>query len=1215
MINDTSKEIEYLIDKYLKQLDEEAQNGWSDAYKKIENFYCRFLNKLFGWKLYNRNYYNKNESYIDLTDFDKNISIQVTAQKQDKKDKISRTLKGFSNKKGYKEIYIAFTNSDFPNNYENKWSELNNIIKEFNISKHIITPETLKATIQDYTIQEQIKILDFLKQEVEPLKYGIKSLNFIQTIDNKFKNDSRFISNNYFFNNNLISLNDKEFIFYRKISKDIYKNRFSKGQHYLIIGNSCSGKTSFSYFTAQNLENKTITKSFYIDIFENISLDKIRPELEILNNNISFLIVDNIHNNPDFCNTLFITLKDYSNINTIFISRTTSFINSFTKESQVYRQNFKETFLYNEISENELSNKFNNIIKRRLKYIQDKNQKLKYNIGEINKVKELVNYNLLKLSILLDLWEKNGGNLDKLNNEDLNHLFFDIYDLKDRAELYLTLQFASVYSYDVPFERLFEISDFEKYAISDKLEKKGLIYKKDNYYHFYHTEFAELLVKAISSDYKLENPKEIYIIKYLSENRLPRNLNILIKKLIEYKRNDIIEKIITNDKIVIKVVEFYSKQDTLYPYNFNIFIKYLSYNKKAFKKFILSKSNLNKILLYYKTLTLKEVNVFLKILEDQSLLSVIIKEYNFITNLNAVLNFEKIRIYEKDGFEFKKILTYYSDINIGIKCQNQNIINSVNNQEINKLTLSLYQNKNDKELSLKMISVYDFSEWLELFYFAPFNLIGNSLNELKENPISFQLSFDLYNNLPNKALIDNALKQKKSPIKVSKSLNELLNFKANDNSKKVIEIAKEIFNNKEFIKNLQKLDISKLARFLSDIYSIQGMQEISINILKLNTINYYVTQISSLEIYEITQILNNIRKVSHGISIEILQELNNTNVFEQKFLNANTNDIHELKHLYKSFKIKEHNSTKNLHTTSIINSISKENDLTKISKIISSIKDEKIIKTLFESKKLSIEYFIYVAKNNEFRFSHLMQIFPELVKADFNLTYKLFVSLPYPYFIKLANRTNIYGISQTLLSLKKIDDTYLKKSKTISTKTKFIFKELCENKTSNFLKYISEANITAFLDSYHKFWNVDKELTNIYIEPILKERAKNKSIDKVELSSFSQGINRVSSLNNNCKKYAELIYYKHSKQLKIISENLNIRQISYGLQQLSILEEETDNFANEIREIIIKKASTERNREDFTSGVLPELKKALTGKNGKLIIKQIENETIQNNER
>ena len=74
-MNDTSKKIETLLDDYFCKLRKEADNNWTDAYKKAEDFYCRFLNKLYGWRLYNRNYIKRNESDIDLSSFDKKITV------------------------------------------------------------------------------------------------------------------------------------------------------------------------------------------------------------------------------------------------------------------------------------------------------------------------------------------------------------------------------------------------------------------------------------------------------------------------------------------------------------------------------------------------------------------------------------------------------------------------------------------------------------------------------------------------------------------------------------------------------------------------------------------------------------------------------------------------------------------------------------------------------------------------------------------------------------------------------------------------------------------------------------------------------------------------------------------------------------------------------------------------------------------------------------
>lgn len=81
-----------MIDLCFSQLRKDEENGWTNAYKKAEDFYCLFLNKINGWNLYSRNYHRGNEFDIDLANYEKSITFQVTAQRDNKKGKVERTI-------------------------------------------------------------------------------------------------------------------------------------------------------------------------------------------------------------------------------------------------------------------------------------------------------------------------------------------------------------------------------------------------------------------------------------------------------------------------------------------------------------------------------------------------------------------------------------------------------------------------------------------------------------------------------------------------------------------------------------------------------------------------------------------------------------------------------------------------------------------------------------------------------------------------------------------------------------------------------------------------------------------------------------------------------------------------------------------------------------------------------------------------------------------
>ena len=263
---------------------------------------------------------------------------------------------------------------------------------------------------------------------------------------------------------------------------------------------------------------------------------------------------------------------------------------------------------------------------------------------------------------------------------------------------------------------------------------------------------------------------------------------------------------------------------------------------------------------------------------------------------------------------------------------------------------------------------------------------------------------------------------------------------------------------------------------------------------------------------------------------------------------------------------------------------------------------------MFSSKQLSVANFENVSNNEKFRISHLQQILPKLTDANLELGHKVYISLPNEYFIQPSNRTYFQGICHAIYSFLKIDKQYSIKYKVKSIKTQSIFKVLCTNQNSKFLRKARSTEIDKFLNGYHQVWATSQILTKQYLEPILFSKANESDNKNINFSTFCQGIKRLIDLDTNeYKPIAIKIFESYKLILKESTKNIDIRKISYGLEQLSILSHEVDQFSYEISDIILEKCLIENKQEDFKTGAFPELVKALKGRNGKNIIDKIKN--------
>lgn len=1221
-MREIAKEIEDSIDMYFSQLRKEAENSWTNAYKKAEDFYCRFLNRTYGWDLYNRNYYKRNESDIDLATNDKSITVQVTAQNDNKKAKIENTINGFKKRKikqGYKSLYIAFFEDLSKTDKE---TDFNDAEINFTTEKNILTPNSLKAHIQShFTLQEQHELLKFLNQELFPLEQGIQSIATIQSIETAFDREDEFYSNSKFLRNNWIILSKSEFQLFKNIRKNSTVSLYDGSQKYLLVGSSCSGKTTFAYFVANQLQKQTLVKSFYLKVTETLKISDIKKELAILNNQFSFLIIDDIQNNLDFSDELYVELKKFNHIQSIFLSRITSLIDD-DFNGQIYQREFiwkkkytKEIFCDN--------NRIQGLIRNRLNFYKKEFPDKEFKIGDFTKVAELINFNLLKLSILLHFWGKEGGDLSNFNNDKLNDKFYSYYDFKNEDEIQLILRYASVYSFNIPFQQQLPFSDAGSQKIFNRLKDKGLFYKEDSYFVFHHSEFAELITQAIISQFPelrkkgIEKVKREQIIDYLTAIEiLPDNFGTIIQNLTESGNDTLVEEILNTPSIYNSIFSFYKELNPL-PFNFyNTIKKLTNLAKNSLLRDLLKVSTFTKRLIeYYSSKSYSSQSELLKLIRENEQLDQNLKE-DFINEFQLKIPFQKIRTFEENGYylkneilAFKEKLGQKTDIQIGLPIDNVQIKSFVYDAPLNELTLTIFQDRKNQDLNIQRLSVLDFSFWMERFYSAPFFILGNCLAELKKTDIARQLASDIYRNLEVELLLKLALEDKNQPIKISKSLNELINFRAFDNNRKLDELLKKLIADSGFSHKITQLSLTDFARFLSDISDIN--MDVAKRIYTSRTSNDIVEQLSKNNetLYSITQIVNNLNKVSPEKSKEILKKLIQSDSFLSNEKLTDLNGLHEFKQCLKNYDLYLNQESVTTIDSSTIEALLNEPDLTKVAKTLPSFKKNKeVLNAVFSSNQLSVANFVRLGKKEDFRISHLQQILPKLIDADLDLGYKIYTSLSDEYFIKPSNRTYFQGVCHAIHSFLKIDKQYSRKYQVASTKTQSILRTLCTNSSSSFLRKARNTEIDIFLNGYQQIWIISKEQTRQFLEPILIYKAKNSKSENISISTFGQGIKRLIDLDRNeYLPIAKQLFETYKPILKQTTKNLDIRKISYGLEQLSILPNEVDQFALEISDIIIDKCTIESKRQDFKTGALPELAKALKGKNGRKIIDKVTN--------
>lgn len=116
-----------------------------------ETLFRSLLNALYGWNLQSSNIENANAAAIDLTDKDRRIAVQVTAQKDDLSGKITDSLKKF----GEKNLHLEYDSFYLLSIREEPSLKTKQMVFPakivFNPSNHIISPGSIikKACTMD----------------------------------------------------------------------------------------------------------------------------------------------------------------------------------------------------------------------------------------------------------------------------------------------------------------------------------------------------------------------------------------------------------------------------------------------------------------------------------------------------------------------------------------------------------------------------------------------------------------------------------------------------------------------------------------------------------------------------------------------------------------------------------------------------------------------------------------------------------------------------------------------------------------------------------------------------------------------------------------------------------------------------------------------------------------------------------------------------------
>ena len=761
--------IENLLHSYIRKIDYEGFSNKNDERIEAENLFCRLFIEIFNWRdLKNINYSEPNAAGIDLYSEKKGIAIQVTTIQSSEltkiKDTVKKTLKYHQNKK-INGIICFFIKDNQPLKKINE----NELSKEFGIKVKIRTTQEIIGSFERFPIPEKkLKILEILKQVTSAEFKGIDSLNKFEPYQNRKISKYSTPENLIYF-----SITEK-----RKINEISTLFNNDKVKEYAILGNPCSGKSTFANTLIKKLN--AYFKVYYLDLSSpELNNSEIMSDINQLQYYHSVLLIENVHENIKLFEKIQERVKRFDWLKALFISR---YYNSYREEDEnsiisIFKN--VKTFRYN--PDIQFEEKVDGIINNRTFSLTEQFPKYDWFIGNFKKVLKNTDRNLLKLNIAFEVWIsliKKGKsiNFDEINTDNIYSYFYTNHKLRENDEELLFL-YSYLYKNDIPFLR-----NKSKYDEFNLLKTKGLIlnYSTSDYYYFPHKDYANLIYESIKKekDLNIDNVFK-YLTNYLLNYKTESKLNIveILLKLNYSNEFEIVKKLL-NQNITLKIItsKFYKKirYDEVFQL-YKIFFSSFDYldNEIQFSYFELFKTYYikNKLQLY------------------------ILKDYSIYSNLSQIANL---------------LNTELGDIYKTLR-----LVERANTNSIVELTMRVSKKQANPETVNRILNSFDFSEWLLMIEKLPtLSNITNSLSELNTSPLGKKLLKGLLQklNIEDLKIKSRYLKT----VQIAKSIAELKKIDISlgtDFSNKLIE--NFVFNSYSNSTNL-----SDFTKSLSDLNSI-----------------------------------------------------------------------------------------------------------------------------------------------------------------------------------------------------------------------------------------------------------------------------------------------------------------------------------------------------------------------------------------------------------
>ena len=657
--------------------------------------------------------------------------------------------------------------------------------------------------------------------EIRSLLEQITANNSFVLLEKKFQKNKPFSFTPSFENINSFFFSRADIEIITAIKKGV---ELKTPQSYILEGPPSSGKTTISIKLAKELPD--FFKHFYISLLQEHTLDSIRRDLKYIQNFEAVIYIDDCHLNNNLACEIYSSCFDYSKLTLVFLYRE---IGNNERTDSDYGVNLFENTVSQIFRIDPFDNqneKINTLIENRKKSILEKT-KIEARIGDITAVNNTINKNLLKLSLLLDEWEKQPEvPLEELNDKELNRLLFKRFLNKgySKEEISYLKTYTTINTFEIPF------IIFDNTNLETQLTIDGLVNKTEtDEFEFFHSSFSNLLLLSILSNdstFNLEYPDgfeqflqttfKIYFseLSQKSAKRYPDKLIFSFTKLLANGQFKLYKFLVRNKETKQQIINYFNDVTDINQYS--LFFRQIS------------KSSSNLFEFYYsKLIHVGKIKEILKIpFKDISDLRIVLellknKSYDHFKNaINKLSISERKKILLSSPLNsLVNSLQYIINLDSGLAnfldegLSQQDWLNVLNQNSLPLVVKSMFVLKKLRGISFidSTSILLDKKKIKTNSRFESIEKLSKSIKELAS--LNGDLAEWFASSISENEIIE---KIKNQPIdKVSKSFKELVDYKPTE-----IYTIIDGFNDDYLFSEFRKKNLSVTGKVLSDFFDI-----------------------------------------------------------------------------------------------------------------------------------------------------------------------------------------------------------------------------------------------------------------------------------------------------------------------------------------------------------------------------------------------------------